>query len=429
MTSGEKFGRYILEERLGTGGMAEVFRARVDEKGFAKPVCIKRILPALAGLEGFADMLRDEAAVAGRLVHVNLVQAHEIGEVDGALFIAMELVEGTTLAQLRRAMKKAGAGVPVPAALHIGISMCRGLHAAHTATTTGKADGKPLDIVHRDVSPQNVLLGKDGAIKVSDFGVARASERLSRTTTGVIKGKPAYMAPEQILGEPTDHRADQFSTAVVIWETLAARPLFWARSEMATLDLVLKGEVPPINRADVTPELEATLRRALSRAPSDRFADMAELERALTVHLDKAGTTSADLDLRPLVLRAIAPHLAPPLHSDVATPAMAAPLPKDPAPDVDATLDDMPELHATSSVGVWKRPVPAEPFVPESQMQPVIVRPVVVVQQLVPRSQGTNPRRERDEPEARDEARLLAYVMTGLILGALVVLLFIVAVK
>ena len=300
-----RFGAYILEELLGRGGMAEVFRATRADDRFAKTVCIKRILPQLSGQPGFVDMLRDEAALAARLQHANLVQAFEFGDVDGTLFIAMELVDGTTLGKVMRALAARGERFPLARALHVAICMCRGLHSAHTASFKGE----PLHIVHRDVSPQNVLLGADGAVKISDFGVAHASQRLVRTDDGTIKGKPPYMAPEQLLGLDCDHRVDQFATGVVLWEMLAGAPLFERGGNV--LDVVAavdRCEIPPLARYrdDVWPGLEAVLRRALARDPKARFADMAAFEAALLDEITRLAATPADLDARPLVALAFA---------------------------------------------------------------------------------------------------------------------------
>ncbi|HEY4221958.1 MAG TPA: serine/threonine-protein kinase, partial [Myxococcota bacterium] len=187
-----RFGRYLLDERIGAGGMAEVYRARLSgEGGFEKVVCIKRILPHLAKDPAFAAMFRDEAAIAARLQHGNIVQIFDFGEVDGSLFIAMEYVEGLSLAKLLQIVVRRGEQLPIAAVLRIGVDVCKGLKHAHVAAH----NGKPLGIVHRDVTPHNILLSKDGDVKVADFGVARADGRRTHTKTGVIKGKLQYMAP------------------------------------------------------------------------------------------------------------------------------------------------------------------------------------------------------------------------------------------
>lgn len=289
---GQPFGAYILEERLGQGGMAEVFRARRIDENDGTRVCIKRILPSLAKAPGFANMLRDEASVSLRMRHANLVHAHELGDVNGVLFVAMELVEGTNLARIMAALREGREPFPVAHALHIARMMCRGLHFAHTARSD---DGKALDVVHRDVSPDNVLVGNDGAVKVADFGIARATERITQTRTGAIKGKPQYMAPEQALGERCDHRVDQFATAIVLWEMLAGRTLFGRTEIVATLDAVDRCRIPPTRRNDLPTDIEVAIHRALARDPADRFADMAAFERALASH------DARDVDVRPIV--------------------------------------------------------------------------------------------------------------------------------
>lgn len=342
-----RFGRYLLERRMGHGGMAEVFRARIDEGAFRKPVCIKRILPHLAGQPGFANMFRDEASLAARCTHANIVQVLDFGELDGTLFMSLELVDGVSLDVVLKERAAAKVPLPMPVALHIALCMCRALHAAHTVVGD---DGKPLKIVHRDISPHNVLLGRDGSVRIGDFGIARAVERLTRTNTGVIKGKPSYMAPEQALSEPSDHRVDQFATGIVLWEMLACRPLFRGTSPLAVLDAVVQARVPAVPRADVDAPLSAAVARALARSPQDRFTDMAAFEKAIEAALVRLRATPADIDVRPVVERATA-----------AVPRTLV----DEAPTDDEGVA-YAQLVATSSSGVWQAPDrSAEPTRPE----------------------------------------------------------------
>lgn len=299
-----RVGRYVLEAPLGRGGMAEVYRARLDDgAGFQKMVCIKRVLPSLAGQLGFAEMFKDEAALAARMHHPHLVQALDRMDAEGTQWIVLELVEGTNLKRVLEACRITGEKVSLQHALFITLCITRGLHYAHTATSPR---GEPLNVVHRDVSPDNILLGRAGEVKLGDFGVARASERLAaRTATGATKGKPGYMAPEMILGEATDHRVDQFALASVLWEMLALRPLFLGKSEMDLAESVVTCIVPRIGvlRKDVPPAVDAALARALSKDPAKRFEDMAAFEVVLARELYARPLRPGDVDVRSLVER------------------------------------------------------------------------------------------------------------------------------
>ncbi len=294
--SGKHYGRYELEQRLAMGGMAEIFSARIRTEGFEKRVCIKRILPHYLESEEFITMFRDEARTAARLQHANVVQVFDFGDVEGTLFLAMELVDGSDLRRVLETARKQGRSIAVGAALQIAIDMCKGLHHAHTLSDGGRA----LGIVHRDVSPHNVLISKAGEVKVTDFGIARAAERATHTSTGMVKGKIAYMAPEQAQGLPFDHRLDQFATGVVLWEMLAGRRLFAADNDASTLKKVLACQVPPLAalRPEVPAALDEVLARVLREAPADRFADMRQLEVALQRVLFSGAVDPATADVR-----------------------------------------------------------------------------------------------------------------------------------
>jgi serine/threonine protein kinase len=227
------YGRYVLEERIAMGGMAEIFRAKTATEGFEKRVCIKRVLPHFLEDEEFVTMFRDEARTAAKLQHANVVQVFDFGEEDGALFLAMELVDGNDLRRIMDASRKKRVAIHIGEAVQIAIDMCRGLHHAHG-----------LGVVHRDVSPHNVLVSKVGEVKVTDFGIARAAERATHTSTGIVKGKVAYMSPEQAQGLPFDHRLDQFATGIVLWEMLTGTRLFTGDSDVFILKKVLACEIP-----------------------------------------------------------------------------------------------------------------------------------------------------------------------------------------
>lgn len=278
------------------GGMAEIFRARLATDGFEKRVCIKRILPHFLEDEEFVTMFRDEARTAARLQHANCVHVFDFGEVLGTLYLAMELVDGCDLRRILDAGRKKRLFLEVGEAVQIAIDMCRGLHHAHTLTE----NGRPLSVVHRDVSPHNVLVSRAGEVKVTDFGIARAAERSTHTSTGIVKGKVAYMAPEQAQGLDFDHRLDQFATGVVLWEMLTGTRLFSAESDAATLRRILACHVAPPStlRSAIPVALDAVLLRALSPKPEDRYADMREFELALSRFLFSGAIDPSTADVR-----------------------------------------------------------------------------------------------------------------------------------
>jgi len=290
------YARYVLLDRIAMGGMAEIFRAKTASEGFAKPVCIKRILPHFLESEAFVTMFRDEAALAARLQHANVVQVFDFGEAEGMLYLAMELVDGADLRKLLDRAAERGRRPTVGQAIQVAIEMCRGLHHAHSLTEGGRR----LGIVHRDISPHNVLVSRAGEVKITDFGIAKASERATHTSTGVVKGKLSYMAPEQAEGGTIDHRVDQFATGIVLWELLTGRRLFSGENEASILRRVLLCDVPPPSRDNqaVPDTLEKVVMRALAPDPTARFADMRAFEMELTRVLFAMSTDPAFSDLR-----------------------------------------------------------------------------------------------------------------------------------
>ncbi len=262
--------------------MATVYLGRISGAGgFQRFVGIKRLHPHLARDDEFVQMFLDEARLAARIHHPNVVPILEIGTSEHGFYIVMEYVEGDTLAQLIARSAQTGMRIPVHVASRILVDVLAGLHAAHELADD---DGKALGIVHRDVSPQNILLGVDGSARLTDFGVARATSRLSTTRTGQLKGKLAYMAPEQALGtKDIDRRADVFAAGVVLWEALEGRRLFRGDGEADTLNKVLHDPIPPLRDAlpVVSPELEAVLMGALDRDRTQRFATASAFADAL----------------------------------------------------------------------------------------------------------------------------------------------------
>ncbi len=274
------FGRYILERRIGMGGMAEVFGGHLNTDGFKKPVCIKRMLPHIVESPEMLAMFRDEAALAARLGHANIAQVFDFGEVEGQFYLAMELVDGVDLHRLMKHVRVTGRSFTIGQTLDLGALVARALSHAHGAKSS---TGALLGIVHRDISPQNILLSRSGEVKVTDFGIAKAAERSSRTATGVLKGKANYMSPEQAACEDVDHRTDQFATAIMLWEMLTGRALFGEAANTKALLAVVACEVPPPSslRPDVPQEVDDILLKALSKDREDRFADMRVFQQAL----------------------------------------------------------------------------------------------------------------------------------------------------
>ena len=289
----ERFGKYELIRRLAFGGMAEIFLASLTgEQGFAKKVVVKRILPQFSSDPDFVQMFIDEAVIAARLTHANIVQVYDFGEVEGTYFIAMEWVDGVDLSSLLKRNREAGRSMSAPEVAAIGEAVARGLSYAHNFVDDS---GRALDLVHRDISPHNIMLSRSGEPKVMDFGIAKASERATRTKTGMIKGKIAYMAPEQAQGLPIDKRADQFAVGLVLWECITGQRLFSGDSDMEMLRKVMHCETRPPRelRGDAPEELERIVMRALSPDREQRYADLADLERELSGFRFSLGTAGA----------------------------------------------------------------------------------------------------------------------------------------
>jgi serine/threonine protein kinase len=271
-----RLGRYTLLRSLGAGGMAELFLARADGiEGFAKLVALKRILPHKATNERFVRMLLNEARLVAGLDHPNIAQVHDIGLEHGEYFFAMEYVHGQDLARvLHRAARHR---LHLENALHIAIGVCAGLHCAHIARDS---TGRPLDIVHRDVSPSNVLVSYQGAVKLVDFGVAKAATLVSETREGVIKGKYGYMSPEQCLGDALDRRSDVFAVGILLWEMTVGRRLFMFKGELASLQRIVYADAPrpSSHDPDYPRQLEHIVMRALARDARQRYQSAEQLQ-------------------------------------------------------------------------------------------------------------------------------------------------------
>lgn len=299
--------RYRIQEKINAGGMAEIYKAMaVTVDGFEKPVAIKRILPNLCNQPKFVNMFLDEARLSMHLNHANIVQVFDVGRAQGTYFIVMELVEGHNLRQIFQRLTEVGLRFPVPIALYVATEMLKGLAHAHDRRDSS---GQLLGIVHRDVSPPNVLVSHAGEVKVADFGLAKATSQAELTDPGIVKGKFSYLSPEALDGRAVDHRADIFSAGVLLWELLANRRLFLGKNELETVELVQQGDVPNLAllNPDVPEELDRMVQRALHRDPRKRWHSAREMVDGLTDFLFSKGLKVSNYDLSEF-LRAVFDH-------------------------------------------------------------------------------------------------------------------------
>lgn len=297
MASPFHFGKYLLVDKIGTGGMAELYLAKqTGLKGFEKVLAIKRILPHLTQDTEFVNMFINEAKLAALLSHQNIVQIFDLGNVDGTYYIAMEYVMGKDLRTVLRKRRENKTRIPMDLALRISSRVCSGLDYAHRKKDFS---GNDLDIVHRDVSPQNILISYEGEVKIVDFGIAKAASSGSETKAGVLKGKLAYMAPEQAWGKAIDRRTDVFATGVVLYEMLTGERPFKATSDFDLLEKVRETQFEPPSKLnpEIYPELEAAVMKALAKDPADRYQTTSEMELALETLIVNKGYGLSSLNL------------------------------------------------------------------------------------------------------------------------------------
>ncbi len=316
------FGRFTLLRRLAAGGMAEVYLAKTaGAAGFEKLVAIKRIHSRHAADEGFGSMLLEEAKLSVSLSHRNIVQTLDLDRVDGAYVLVMEHVDGYDAHQVLDSLRRAGRLFPVDLAAHVMAEVCRGLDYAH-----GHLDeqGERVGIVHRDVSPQNVLLSFAGEVKIADFGIAKAKSR--RSDPGVIKGKYFYMSPEQAWAEPLDHRSDIFSAGIVLWELLVGERLHTASHIQSLLDDVRRAEVPPPSslRDAVPRELDTIVARATAVNSAGRYADAGAMADALVSYLAGRPPVQASRQIGEMLA-----GMQPPSPEDAPAPVLDIPHTRD----------------------------------------------------------------------------------------------------
>jgi eukaryotic-like serine/threonine-protein kinase len=370
------FGRYQLLERLAVGGMAEIFKAKMSgAHGFEKTVVIKRILPHLASDPSFLQMFITEAKVTVELVHPKIVQVFEFGEVEGQLYIALEFVDGLDCLALLRSCAHRRARLPARLAVHIATEILDALDYAHHKTN---ADGEPFGIVHRDISPSNVFLSRRGDVKLGDFGIARVTERTSKTQAGTLKGKYGYMSPEQVIGGDLDGRSDIFSVGIVLAEMLMGRRLFVAPGDLDVLLMVRDARLDRLEKygADIEPELRSIVVKTLMRNANDRYTTAGECRDALLDWLmlkrwrvsaaDVAGFLRGLQDAEtaapvkaPVAAREAAADLAPSVVARAAQPTRpAVPAPLDDAleAEIEAVPDAVTPAREQSSPVSRERP-------------------------------------------------------------------------
>ncbi len=285
-----RLGKYTLLQKIATGGMAEIFLARQDgPAGFQKILVIKRILPHFAHDERFVTMFLNEARLAALLNHPNVVSIFDLGEEDGSYYLAMEHIHGRSLDQILDRCQALGRRVPLALCARIVADAAQGLHYAHGFAAP---DGTPLNLVHRDVSPQNVLVTFDGLVKLVDFGVAKAATNTGKTQTGAVKGKYAYMSPEQIAGQPLDRRSDIFALGVVLYELATGRRPFGQQSDLLAITAILNEA--PVPAREIVPDfpgsLETVMLRCLDKDRDRRYPDAEEIHRDLERFIRSEGT-------------------------------------------------------------------------------------------------------------------------------------------
>jgi len=293
-----QFGRYTLIERLASGGMAEVFRAKiVSSHGFEKVIVIKRILPHLAADPSFVSMFIEEAKLMAQLTHPKIVQALDFGDVGGQYFIALEYIDGADALALLRAAAQKRVRVPLNLVVFVVAEILDALDYAHTALDMG---GRPIRLVHRDISPSNIFIARHGEVKLGDFGIAHADDRGAETQAGTLKGKYGYMSPEQVVGGALDGRSDLFAVGIVLAEAFMGRRLFTAQNDLDVLLMVRDARIERLDRYghDIPPELSAIVRKALRRDPAQRYQTAAEFRDQLADYLFSQGVRVGPADLR-----------------------------------------------------------------------------------------------------------------------------------
>lgn len=303
--------RFKIVRKLDAGGMAEVYHAEQESlEGFRKTVAVKKVLPHLVQNEKFLRMFLDEARLSLRMSHANVVQVFDVGQAGGSYYVIMEFVDGVNLKQVNEFMRARGTTLPVEQAVFIMVETCKGLQYAHTITDS---NGKPLGIVHRDVSPPNILISKQGEVKLVDFGLAKAADQLEHTDPGVVKGKFSYLSPEAVEGQEVDRRADIFAAGILLWEILTGRRLFQGKNDYETVQQVKAAEIPSPSRINpaVPRDLERIVLRALARDLRQRYQTAQDFGDDLYQFLFSHGLKVTSFDIAALVKTVLREAAAP----------------------------------------------------------------------------------------------------------------------
>ena len=329
------FGKYTLLDKLAVGGMAEIFLARQEGvEGFQKTIVLKRIRPHLSSQPNFVRMFLNEAMLAAQLSHPNIVQIYDLGKINDSYFIAMEYVFGRDMRRIIAKAQAKGIGFPMEYALKIASSVCEGLYYAHQKTD---AQGVHLNIVHRDVTPENIFVSFDGTVKILDFGIAKASNQMIQTDVGEVKGKLSYMSPEQCCGHALDGRNDIFSLGVVLYECLTGFRLFTGESEAAVVRSIIDGKIysPSYFVADIPPAVEEILMKALEKNRDNRYQSAWEMQSDINKFLSHHEFNPTNTHLANFLKQLFSDELqaapAAPSAPSAASPPAASSVPSSPA--------------------------------------------------------------------------------------------------
>ncbi len=353
-----KLGQYELLEKIAQGGMAEVYKAKTrDTQGIERLVVIKRILPHIATHPEYIEMLIDEAKIAVHFTHGNIAQIYDLGRVGDDYFIVMEYVDGKTLSQIFRALNEREKRMPIDILLYTMIELCHGLSYIHRKKGLG---GVPLGVVHRDISPQNIILSYSGNVKIIDFGVARSDFVEGKTEDGVLKGKFAYMSPEQTKGGDIDYRSDIFSTGILLWELATGGRLFKRKIHKDTVKAVQKAkfDLPSALRSDLPKGLDAIVKRALAKSAKARYQDAIEMSEELEKLLFQINPQVRPVDAAKFVFKLFGPEddeeeLS---QSDLSGTTNSAALKSAPEPDEKTPFDAVKRPAAVAKDAGWEEP-------------------------------------------------------------------------